>query len=397
MEIELNVPTLWNNAQVSRWAAAGNGTCAVRSTYGCLQTQLGGHGRAPGDVPYVDPEQLVEHVAHVRNTGIEFLYLLNGLCRHLDLDDAPTRAAFLDQLGWILDRVAPDCLVISDRRVARLVRSVWAAHEIRIRVSTIAGVRKEADLLPWIELGIDGVVLHHDCGRDFDAIVALGRFVAQKAPHVGIELLLNEGCIRGCFARQAHYARLAATTIEYTEGFQQTCNVPRFEDPARLLAAAWIRPEDLAVYRSLGVRRFKIAGREMSEPWLDRCVRAYILECHEGNLLELFTMTPPGLGVGAADIIHLENASLRGFLEDIVRVQHDQESVCRRWASQLWQEGLFRIRDPEGQYTLTQDGPRCTRPGKFLRMLIDQFGVRDEVLHKIDLPFSAPSVRRESR
>ena len=76
------------------------------------------------------------------------------------------------------------------------------------------------------------------------------------------------------------------------EGFQQNCNLPKFQDPSLLLSANWIRPEDVTFYRSLGIRRFKVAGREMPASWLDRAVHAYVAGSYRGNLVDLLTMPP---------------------------------------------------------------------------------------------------------
>ncbi|MEO6324579.1 MAG: hypothetical protein ABIQ65_08135 [Thermoanaerobaculia bacterium] len=381
-DIDLTVATVWNDSQIGRWARTGSVDRRVASIFGSRQTQLTGHGRAPGDVPAVDDTRIVAHAALARAEGLTFLYLLNGLCRHLDFTDMAIQRRLQEDLDWIAGDVQADGVVVADIRVARLIRQRYSAERLPIRISTIAAVRKPEDLGPWLPLDIDGVVLHHDAGRDFGLLRNLVEFLNNNAPSVQIELLVNEACVPHCFAREAHYIRLAREVLGYDEGFQQNCNVPRMLDPAILLSARWIRPEDLNRYTDLGIRRFKIAGREMSASWLDRAVAAYLSGRHIGNLVELLTMTPPGLDVTASDIVFISNDALDGFLDALSSWKGPEREFYERWATQLWNRGAFRVRDPGSEYDTSSGAPRCTRPGHYLERLISLGQQSDPVFAK---------------
>jgi collagenase-like PrtC family protease len=369
--VELNVATVWDDQQIVRWANLESAVHKVTSVFGCLQEQLSGHGRAPGDVPAVQPEALVRHAAMARSVGIEFLYLLNGRCEHIDVEDPDIRKNLFELIRWVVEEVKADCIVVADLRLAQLIRKLYAPETIRLRVSTVAGVRSPSDFLPWIPLGVDGVVLHHDLGRDFSTIARFVDFLGQATEGAEAELLLNESCLYGCHSREAHYARLARERLSYTEGFQQNCNIPRFRDPYLLLAARWIRPEDINTYRKLGIRRFKIAGREMPSTWLDRAVSAYTTGRYDGNLVDLFTMTPPGLGVGADSVVFIDNGALDGFIEELRRYTASEMSFYRSLAHRLWEQGGFFINDPGAEYELRPGGPHCIRPGRHLGRLTE--------------------------
>ena len=211
---------------------------------------------------------------------------------------------------------------------------------------------------------IDGVVLHHDVGRDFQVLRQFTDHLRERAPEVQLELLVNESCLHGCASRDAHYARLAKAPLGYVEGFQQNCNLPKFQDPSLVLFANWIRPEDMGYYESLGIRRFKIAGREMSGLWLDRAVTAYLVGQYDGNLIDLLTMTPPGLDAKAPDIFFIDNRSLSDFLEQLTTWQAPRGEFYRCLAAKLWQRGSFRVYDPEGLYDLSNGNLRCMQPGR---------------------------------
>jgi collagenase-like PrtC family protease len=376
--IELNVATVWDDQQVLRWAGF-DGVHKVTSIFGCLQEQPSGHGRAPADISQVQPHALVRHAAIARSAGIDFLYLLNGRCEHIDVEDRHIRKELSALIRWIVEEVKAAGIVVADLRLARLIRILYPPTSVRLRVSTIAGVMTPGDLLPWLPLGIDGVVLHHDVGRDFSTIARIVEFLECKADGAEVELLLNESCLYGCHARGAHYARLARAKLSYAEGFQQNCNIPRFRDPYLLLAARWIRPEDVQVYSALGVRRFKIAGREMSRQWLDRAVAAYATGSYDGNLIDLLTMTPPGLGVDANSVVFIDNRALDGFIEELRRWTAHEIGFYRSLAHRLWKQGAFFIDDPGAQYELRPSGPHCIRPGRHLGRLTELQAQSDPV------------------
>ena len=363
-EIEITSATVWDDGQVARWALLGNTARRVTAVFGCRQQQIIGHGRAPGDVPAVTDEQVVRHSALARSVGLEFLYLLNGRCDHLQIDAPEVRGQLIADIDWIVQCVRATSVVVADQRVARLVRSRYSRQALGIRVSTIAAVMAPEDLEPWLALDIDGVVLHHDVARDFDLLQHFAATLRARAPETHLELLLNESCLHGCASRDAHYARLARASLGYMEGFQQNCNLPKFQDPSLLLSANWIRPEDVTFYRSLGIRRFKVAGREMPASWLDRAVHAYVAGSYRGNLVDLLTMTPPGLGVQAADVFFLDNRRLSGLLEGLCSLKGPKRVFYRDLATDLWHDGALRIEDPGAEYEVARGNPRCAQAGQ---------------------------------
>jgi len=380
--IELNAPTHWDDEALSRWAGLQTGDRVLASVFGSRQEQLVGHGRAPGDVPPVDDATIVRHAAVSRALGIQFLYLLNGRCTSLDIANPSIRARLDSDVEWIVETVGADAIVVADPRVAAAIRERYRADRVAIRVSTIAGVRTPGELSHWLSHEIDGVVLHHDVGRDFAVLRAIVTFLHRAEPGAEVELLLNETCLHGCTARDAHYERLAAAKLTYAEGFQQTCNLPKFRNPSLLLSARWIRPEDLTSYLELGIRRFKIAGREMPKRWLDRAIGAYLAGTYEGNLIDLFTMTPPGLEASAADVFFIDNRALDGFLSRLQTWSGREVEFYRTLAGELWNTGALRVRDHGASYSSIEGFVRCVDPGDQQARLIQLQQHRDDYFRR---------------
>lgn len=368
--IEITAATVWDDHQIARWASLDGSAGQITTVFGSRQEQLVGHGRAPNDVPKISSTRIEQHAAHARRVGLKFFYLLNGRCAHLQFEEPRTYGQIISDLDWVVNSVRATGVVVADLRLARLIRSQYPRETLDIRVSTIAGVKTPKALQPWLALDIDGVVLHHDVARDFRALKHLTDYLAQHAPHVHIELLLNESCLHGCASRGAHYERLAAAPVGYVEGFQQNCNLPKFRDPSLLLSANWIRPEDTKYYNEeFGICRFKIAGREMPAQWLDRVVSAYANGEYNGNLVDLLTITPPGLNMTAAEVLFVDNPALSGFLQDLVSWKGTPRAFYSHLASKLWQESCLRVSDPGGLYGLVDGKPVCAQPGQHQKSL----------------------------
>lgn len=371
MSCTLAVASAWDSEQIDRWVASGTAARRVGSVFGSRQRQLLGHGRAPADVPAVSDEQIVSHCRRVRARGVEFHYLLNGLSQHLDLADSATLRGIDAELAWVVEEVQPSALVIADLRIAKRVHARYR-ERAPIKISTIAGIKSPGDLTAWLDLSPRTVVLHHDANREFAALEEFTRWLLRHAPDLAPELLVNEACVHGCLARHSHYARLSAASLDYEEGFQQGCNAPRLQSPAEVLASNWIRPEDLCHYQAIGIHHFKVAGREMPPWWLDRAVRSYLVGRHVGNLVELLTMTPPGIDQRASDVLFIDNESLDGWLEvamDRAPRRADAPLLYEELAVSLWREERLRISDVGSAYSVKDGRLECQSPGQVLTRL----------------------------
>ena len=118
-------------------------------------------------------------------------------------------------------------------------------------------------------------------------------------------------------------------------------------DPAQLLKAPWIRPEDLELYEELGYDEFKLAGREMDSTWTLNVARAYAARRWDGDLNDLV------LGFDHLDPfgrlpLRIPNRALDGFA-DYFRKKHDCRLGCRdcTYCDDWAVDALRRDGDPE--------------------------------------------------
>jgi len=139
-------------------------------------------------------------------------------------------------------------------------------------------------------------------------------------------------CILHCSLRNFHIQAIshsgrAQQLGAYVDYSLMWCTSEKTRDPGLMLKSPWIRPEDLSVYEAMGYDEFKLAGREMDRPWVERVARAYAARRHDGDLNQLilgFDQMEPFGNVP----VRIDNRKLDGFI-DFFHKKHDCRLGCR--------------------------------------------------------------------
>jgi collagenase-like PrtC family protease len=256
----------------------------VTSLFGNYPVSLTGGGRPPQILPQITPEQFREHVNAVHRSGRTFYATINSN----DLDLQEYTPGFL----YRFDREVDDLLDLGvDGFVVALpllVEAIKRAHpSVPVSVSTFARIRSVTQAEYFQRMGADTVVIE-ESNRDFDllkGLVALG---------LRVEVLVNQTCIPDCPYR-AHHLATSSLASQYgrdAPSFEYPileCGLELVRDPTKLISGIFVRPEDLEVYEEVGVRRFKVSGRNHATDWLLRAARAYAARHYEGDLMDILS------------------------------------------------------------------------------------------------------------
>ena len=256
----------------------------VSTFFGGFPVSLTGAGRPPFILPDVDRDGFRRHVTEVHRTGREFYATVNSN----DLGLQEYRPGYLDafqrEVGELLD-LGVDGLVIA---LPALLEAVHRAYpDVPVSVSSFARIRSVAQAEYFLRLGADTIILEEG-NRNFPLIRGLVGTGAR------VEVLANQTCIRECPYR-AHHLNTSSLCSQpggdrlWFEYPLLECGLEVVQDPQKLIASIWIRPEDLSVYEEAGVHRFKISGRNRPTDWLVRAARAYADRSYRGNLLDILS------------------------------------------------------------------------------------------------------------
>jgi collagenase-like PrtC family protease len=194
------------------------------------------------------------------------------------------------------------------------------APRLEVVVSTIAHVDSVPAARAFRDLGAQRITLSLAANRDFGLLRAL-----QAHAGCELELLANEMCLDRCPFRTYHYGLMAhgsqsGAEQEPVEYPHLHCSARRMRDPAELLKARFIRPEDVATYEAAGIDLIKLAGRGRQRSDLLRAAAAYVRRRYDGNLLDITDLGFWRDATRPAPRVRIDNRALDGFLEKVAPI-----------------------------------------------------------------------------
>jgi len=295
------------------------GGLPVGHLYGALPHDPG--LRSGKDLPGSTHESLVAYVEEARRRGIPFYHALNAACLGNREFSAEGQRWLVEQLGSLVDAGVEGVVLANPYLIA------FAAArfpELRVAVSTAAAIDSVDKALFYEDRGAELLYLPEYVNRDLRLLREVRRRVGCR-----LALLANVGCLLHCPIRGYHITVVShsgdshelGTWVDYP---LMECTRMKARDPAQLLKAPWIRPEDLGLYEALGYEEFKLAGREMDPAWIERAARAYAARRWEGDLNDIVLGFDHLAPFGEIPL-RVPNRSLDGFVE-FFRTKHD----CRR-------------------------------------------------------------------
>lgn len=332
------IPCYWNKEILKKIVQINkqSDSIKIKEIYGSLAKSPIGHGRSPSSVVNVGKDNALDFRNYTRTLGLDFIYLLNAPFSFKNCHEKDAAKNYLD---WVINEFNPDALMIASYELMKFIRLNYSSN-IRIYISTVAGVKNARQLEKYLDIKPTRVVPHHDVNRNYSDL----EYLIQKAREweIEIELMVTESCLRRCSSREAHYSHLGAGNSD--EPFHTICNTKRIIHPSEILNSNFIRPEDLVFYEKMGINSFKITGRSKPAIWIYEVAEAYMKRSYSGNLLRLLG-TDPSLEL--EKWIYLDNKALEKFLENFPKNgrEKDENIYCEEIISRLYIEKKFRVED----------------------------------------------------
>jgi collagenase-like PrtC family protease len=116
------------------------------------------------------------------------------------------------------------------------------------------------------------------------------------------------------------------------------CGPIRINDPAEIIKAPWVRPEDIKHLLDAGVQYIKLAGRGQPTDWILQSAEAYSRQSFDGNIYSL--IEKQGLCSAEYDLLlenkealtpfrfSIDNRSMDGFIDPFVEGKMNCEMGC---------------------------------------------------------------------
>ncbi|MGD0253463.1 MAG: U32 family peptidase [Verrucomicrobiota bacterium] len=332
--LQYAIATSWSDALLSELVSLNRAHSHTRFSeiYGAHRTSITGHGRPAYRLPQVDPDVFERHVCCARQLGLRFNYVMN----------APSFGGQEQNPGWLREvshflEYLAGCgvsgVTIAHPFLLQFVKREFP--DFRLNVSLIAGVDTVAAARKFEDLGVDVINLNpFTINRDFDSLRAIRRAVRCE-----LELYANIPCLDHCPRRVAHYEYSGRASQETgnpevkQDPFLMRCSYTFLSEPAEFLRSPFIRPEDVSVYREVGMDIIKLSDRTESTEFLLSTARAYAEGKYDGNLFDLIFrggrkirsglgLVQPGLAVREIPVV-IENQVLNelGFIDQIKKLR----------------------------------------------------------------------------
>ncbi|PLX99512.1 MAG: peptidase U32 [Desulfuromonas sp.] len=259
----------------------------VTELFGKLQTDAVGGGRAPYQLAKITRRKLADHVAQVRNAGMDFNYLLNSSCQGNREITRKGQKELNELLAWV-DGIGVTAVTVASPLMLQMIKERYP--NLKVRISVFGGVDRVRKAQMWEELGADCIVLDSILvNRELETLKKI-----RQAVKCDIELMANNNCLTGCAMSPMHMNALAHAGQAWhdNKGFFidwcfLKCTEMKLRDPVNYIRSEWIRPDDLPIYEEMGYDLFKIAERDIPTEMMMTRVKAYAARHYDGNLLDL--------------------------------------------------------------------------------------------------------------
>lgn len=285
--MNLRVSTNWDNTLLD-----GLAKTSTEEVYGKLPSDVIGGVRPAFLLPQISRNEAQDHVRYAHEKGIRVNYLINTMCLNNIHYSRKGHQEIVQLLEWI-GSIGVDIVTVGFPYMIRLVQEVLPG--MRIKASSVCRINSVHRAKQYEEMGVAEIIIDENINRDFDTLAAI-----REAVDCEVEIIANPCCLHDCPHQPEHVAHdgHASQTHSmdnycYLQYPYYNCTLKKFTNPVEIIKGRWIRPEDLWAYEEIGYTKFKVVERFKKTAVLLETVNAYQNRSHEGNLIDILTLTNP--------------------------------------------------------------------------------------------------------
>lgn len=164
--------------------------------------------------------------------------------------------------------------------------------DVFIESSTLCRIKTVQEGKYFKEIGASRITVDREIIRDLNSLNQLKEILPLK-------IMVNEGCIKNCIFKYAHYNMLCANIDEISifsfsnnkkqkimDEMDSMCVPVVKKHPYKIFSSPFVRPEDLYRYKNI-TNIFKLSTRNFDTKRIEKTLKSYIKQKHEGNLVEI--------------------------------------------------------------------------------------------------------------
>lgn len=263
---------------------------AITSFYGKLKHDGLPGGRTASIIPDFTEDQFADYIKECSKRGIAFNYLINPLSMDQNEID-PVMGKHIRSFIHKMYDMGIRAFTLNSPILIKYVKREFS--DVSVTLGLYAYPTTIQHIEYWRNWGVDEITLDHSFNRRFGLLRQL--LTQYRDTDLHLRVIANNLCLRECPFRLAHGCFVGHSdpdrfSMDYS---LVNCAYKKVTDPAAILTAEFIRPEDIHYYRELaeetGNRHFsiKLIDRTRTTDFLHKVIRSYMEESYDGNLLDI--------------------------------------------------------------------------------------------------------------
>lgn len=233
------------------------------------------------------PNQIPTLIAKCKSLGITSQLLLNSTCQgkeSVDRDYFETIVGYVKQLKSLGLKSVVVVNPLYIRGIKKQVKGIRIESSVNCYVKTI----EHAIYLK--NMGVDVITIDRDINHNISLIKGIKEKTGLK-----LRIMLNEGCLCNCPYRNLHYNCISHGISDYNNTLNGSygdnfCFNIFEQDPTKIFNLPFIGPEEAKKYTGF-VDYYKLTTRVFSTTKIEYCLKAYISQKYNGNLLDILDST----------------------------------------------------------------------------------------------------------
>ena len=305
------------------------GNNSITEVYLAGPQKYSGTGREP---PEIRMEDFINIVDKIHGEGLRVNLLLNSTCEGSEWYTAEVVRPKMEYLRQVHKEYGVEAVTIANPIYIREVRRQFP--DIEICASVLGDIDCVQRAVVFAEAGANVLTPDVNINRNLKLLKEIKAITGTE-----LKLMVNEGCLYKCPFRKFHFNRMSHVSKEAgIEGafFFAYCGGVIGEDSTQFLKSGWIRPEDTSKYGEI-TSYFKIVGRVMPRSKAIRCIKAYLKESWDGNILDLLCASLNTYNLTHYEYLGNKGLDEQGFFEKVTSCDKNchQCSYCEDLANKL--------------------------------------------------------------
>jgi len=258
----------------------------VDEVYGSMPQTVYGSGRSSSSISNINLSQLKKYIKECNEHGIVFNYVFNAnTLSNREFNNAGKKKiiSFLKKLY----NAGARRFTVALPSIVSLINNNF--KDVEVVLSVVNNITSEYELKEFLEAGkVIRAYVAEEMNRRPHKLKEI--VSTSKVP---IATIVNPFCLFQCAYRYHHYNFMSFRdkndNVDVVEYYGARCGQIKINNPDEVIKIPWIRPSDIDRYIDIGVKYFKIAGREMVNANADipRAVEIYMSKSYDGDFMDV--------------------------------------------------------------------------------------------------------------